>query len=160
MLVLVETFLDISSLWPGCNSWSGYRLLFGVSLVAQWVKNHSNLVSGRSPEKGVATHSSILDWRISWTEEPDGLQSMGSQKVLHDWATNTFTFSYCHISEKKNGLVQFSFLFTIRQYWKEITMMFPLVIPWWLDFFLFLTDVSYPHVLNSENFQNTLWERK
>ena len=37
-------------------------------------------------EKGKATHSSILAWRISWTEEPSGLQSMGSQRVRHDWA--------------------------------------------------------------------------
>ena len=35
-------------------------------------------------EKGKATHSSILAWRIPWTEEPDGLQSMGSQRVRHD----------------------------------------------------------------------------
>ena len=35
----------------------------------------------------MATHSSILAWRILWTEEPGGLQSMGSQKVGHDWAT-------------------------------------------------------------------------
>ena len=35
-------------------------------------------------EKGMATHSSILDWRIPWTEEPGGLQSMGSQRVRHD----------------------------------------------------------------------------
>ena len=35
-------------------------------------------------EKGMATHSSILAWRISWTEEPCGLQSMGSQRVGHD----------------------------------------------------------------------------
>ena len=33
-------------------------------------------------EKGVATHSSILAWRIAWTEEPGGLESMGSQKSL------------------------------------------------------------------------------
>ena len=32
-------------------------------------------------EEGMATHSSILAWRISWTEEPDGLQSMGSQSI-------------------------------------------------------------------------------
>ena len=36
---------------------------------------------GRLLEKGVATHSSILAWRILWTEEPGGLQSMGSQRV-------------------------------------------------------------------------------
>ena len=35
-------------------------------------------------EKGMATHSSILAWRISWTEEPDRLQSMGSQRVGHN----------------------------------------------------------------------------
>ena len=35
-------------------------------------------------EKDMATHSSILAWRIAWTEEPGGLQSMGSQKVGHD----------------------------------------------------------------------------
>ena len=35
-------------------------------------------------EKGMATHSSVLAWRIPWTEEPGGLQSMGSQRVGHD----------------------------------------------------------------------------
>ena len=35
-------------------------------------------------EEGMATHSSILAWRLSWTEEPGGLQSMGSQRVRHD----------------------------------------------------------------------------
>ena len=35
-------------------------------------------------EKGMATHSSILAWRILWIEEPGGLQSMGSQRVGHD----------------------------------------------------------------------------
>ena len=37
-------------------------------------------------EKGMTTHSSILAWRIPWTEEPGGLQSMGSQRVIQDWA--------------------------------------------------------------------------
>ena len=43
--------------------------------------------SGRSPGEGNATHSSILDWEIPWTEEPDGLQFMGSQRVRHDLAS-------------------------------------------------------------------------
>ena len=38
-------------------------------------------------------HSCILVWKIPWTEEPDGLQSMGSQRVRHDWATNYNSFS-------------------------------------------------------------------
>ena len=40
-------------------------------------------------EKGMATNSSILAWRIQWTEEPGGLQSMGLQRVRQNRATNT-----------------------------------------------------------------------
>ena len=42
-------------------------------------------------EKGMATHSSILAWRIPWTEEPGGLQSMRWQRVGHDSTANTHT---------------------------------------------------------------------
>ena len=44
-------------------------------------------------EEGMATHSSILAWRIPWTEEPDGLQSIGSQRVGRDWVTKHSTLS-------------------------------------------------------------------
>ena len=40
--------------------------------------------SGRAPGEGTETHSSILAWKIPWTEEPGGLQAMGSQRVGHD----------------------------------------------------------------------------
>ena len=43
-------------------------------------------------KKAMATHSTILAWSISWTEEPGGLQSMCSQRVRQDRTTNTFTF--------------------------------------------------------------------
>ena len=46
-------------------------------------------------EKGMATHSSILAWRIPWTEVPGKLQSMGSQRVGHDSATNTGLILSC-----------------------------------------------------------------
>ena len=62
----------------------------GVSLVAQMVKNllatqeiQVRSLGREGPlEKGMATHSSILAWRIPWTEEPGGPQSMGSQLDL------------------------------------------------------------------------------
>jgi len=66
----------------------GYPLqYFGASLVAQMVKNPPSVwetwvqsLSWEDPlEEGMATHSSILAWRIPWTEEPGRLQSMGSQ---------------------------------------------------------------------------------
>ena len=43
-----------------------------------------------SLEKRMATHSSILAWRIPWTEEPGKLQSLRLQRIGHDWVTNTF----------------------------------------------------------------------
>ena len=46
-----------------------------------------------SLERGMATHSRILAWRIPWTEEPAGPQSSGLQRVGQDSAANTFTFS-------------------------------------------------------------------
>ena len=39
---------------------------------------------GRSPEEDMVTHSSILAWRVPWTEEPGGLHSLRSQRVGHD----------------------------------------------------------------------------
>ena len=47
---------------------------------------------GRSLEEGRATHSSILAWRIPWTEEPGGLQSIGLQGVEHDWSDLARTY--------------------------------------------------------------------
>ena len=66
-----------------------------ASLVAQMVKNPPAVketwvrsLGWEDPlEEGMATRSSILAWRIPWTEEPGGPQSMGSQRVRRDWVT-------------------------------------------------------------------------
>ena len=76
----------------GCDSVSHDFPLSGASLAAQMVKNlpavremQVRSLGWEGPlEKGQATHSSILAWRIPWTEEPGGLQSTGSQRVGHD----------------------------------------------------------------------------
>ena len=70
----------------------------GASLVAQMVKNLSAVQETQVwflywedlLEKGMAADSSLLAWRIPLTEELGGLQSMGSQRVRHNWMTNTF----------------------------------------------------------------------
>ena len=51
-------------------------------------------------EKAVAAHSSTLAWKIPWTEEPGGLQSMGSQRVGHDRATLLSLFPFMHWRRK------------------------------------------------------------
>ena len=82
-----------------CPLWS-QSLTAGASPVTQTVKNLPAMqetqvqsLGQEDPlEKGIATHSSILAWRIPWTEEPGGLQSMGSQRVRHDCVTNTLAY--------------------------------------------------------------------
>ena len=110
-------FYDCLTGFPGkstCNVWDpssvpGSRRSSGegigcplqsswASLVAQVVGNPPTVpetwvwsLGWEDPlEKGTATHSSILAWRIPWIEEPGGLQSMGSQRAGHDWATFHF----------------------------------------------------------------------
>ena len=73
-----------------------FRLLW-ASLVAQAVKNLPAMQEAWVPslgqenplEKGMATNSSILAWRIPWTEKPGELQSMALQRVRHNSETNT-----------------------------------------------------------------------
>ena len=75
-----------------------------ASVVAQTVKNlpamQETCVGSLGQEdplkKPMATHSSILAWRIPWTEEPDGLQPMGSQRAGHDLTTNTTGWKSYH----------------------------------------------------------------
>ena len=67
-------------------------LIFKASLVAQMVKRlpamqetQVQFLGWEDPlEKEMAIHSSTLAWKIPWTEEPDRLQSMGSQRIRHD----------------------------------------------------------------------------
>ena len=92
---------------------SGFAVTFLIlwtSLVAQTVKHlptmretHvQSLCREDLLEKDMATHSNTLAWKIPWTEEPRKLQSMGSQKVGHDWATSlslrTWTREYVGFS--------------------------------------------------------------
>ena len=65
-----------------------------------WVRS----LSREDPlEKGMATHSSTLTWRIPWTEEPGGLQSVGSQRVGH----NLVTFAHSLTQHMARGLSEF-----------------------------------------------------
>ena len=77
-----------SILLPG--KFHGWRSLVGCSA---WGRKESDTTEQlhfhfHTLEKEMATHSSTLTWEISWMEEPGRLQSMGSQRVRHDWATS------------------------------------------------------------------------
>ena len=86
---------------------------YWASLVAQRLKRLPGMWETRlwslgweDPlEKEMAPHSSTLAWRIPWMEEPGGLQSMGSQRVRHDWVTFTFTFTNGYWNALKVSLI-------------------------------------------------------
>ena len=91
--------------WIGKIPWRRDRLLLQyswASLVVEIVRNSlpmletglQSLCGKDLLEKGMTTHSSILAWRTPWKMEPAGLQSMGMQRVGHNWAT--FTHSLTH----------------------------------------------------------------
>ena len=93
-LRLILNIFSRKLLWThsGCIQFSSSILSTGASLVAQMVKNPLAMqetqvrsLGWEDPlEKGMPTHSSILAWRIPWTEEPGRLQSMVSQKFRHN----------------------------------------------------------------------------
>ena len=114
----------LHSLWP--SSWG---LVFqhefgGTSLVAQRVQclpamqeTRAWFLGQKDPlEKEMATHSSTLAWKIPWTEKPGRLQSMGSQRVGHDWVTslhfrNCLQMLYNMISQTpRKHLILYKFL--------------------------------------------------
>ena len=80
-----------------CFTWEVYPYYPKLKLVAQTVKNLPAIretwvrsLGQEDPlEHGTVTHSSFLAWRIPWTEELGRLQSMGLQRVRHDWVTFT-----------------------------------------------------------------------
>ena len=111
-----------SSLIPGLGRYPGkgigYPLQYSwASLVSQMVKNPPPMwetwvwsLGWEQPlEKGTMTHSSILAWRIPWTEEPSRLRSMGSQGVRHNRLTFTFThyiYIYICVCMKESEVAQ------------------------------------------------------
>ena len=78
-LILCHLLLLLLSIFPSIR-------IFSCNVAnAGYLRDTGSMPGSKDPlEEGIATHSSILSWRILWAEEPDGLQSMGLQKVGHD----------------------------------------------------------------------------
>ena len=68
--------------------------------IQDWVPSGSYIMVRNRMEKAMATHSSALAWKIPWTEEPGWLQSMGSLRVGHGWATSLSLFTFMHWRSK------------------------------------------------------------
>ena len=77
----------LGSLYLGTDGpwWLRDQVLKIPPTMQETEKRQFRSLGGEAPlEKGLTAHSSILAWRIPWTEEPGGLQSIGSQRVGHD----------------------------------------------------------------------------
>ena len=87
--ILLSTFSLHNTQPRSCPEWE----LSAADPWMTWIWTAQGPLGQEDPlEKGMATHFSILTWRIPWTEEPGGLQFMGLQRVGHDWVANTFTY--------------------------------------------------------------------
>ena len=103
--VLHPTCTDSSalSLMSSCLFWGWFNKVSkteseSLPSWAELIDDYFNLES--KTEKAMATHSSTLAWKIPWAEEPGRLQSMGSQRVGHDWATSLSLFTFMHWRRK------------------------------------------------------------
>ena len=94
-------------------------------------------------EKAMAPHSSTLAWKIPWAEEPGRLQSMGSQRVGHDWATSLSFFTFMHWRRKwqppqcsclenpRDGGAWWAAIYGVAQSWTPLKRLCSLAVPFW-----------------------------
>ena len=117
-------------------------LLYGAFLVAQMVKNLLAMWETRVPllgqesplEEEMATHSSILAWRISRTGELVRLQSMASQSIGHNWATkhNLETWQVVPYIATISAIMTASFLSLLYQHWGGWVILAECFVSWLL----------------------------
>ena len=93
----VELICSALSIMALCLCWYLFQAprvaVFKLGFLYFWVPRHRK-------EKAMAPHSSTLAWKIPWTEEPGRLQSMGSRRGRHNWATSLSLFTFMHWRRK------------------------------------------------------------
>ena len=109
-ILLAPSFASALSLPSGnCLQNRSSFFLISFAICLQWVFWKADpkprilvhvVYLGGDVEKAMAPHSSTLAWKIPWMKEPGGLQSMGSLRVRHDWATSLWLFTFMHWRRK------------------------------------------------------------
>ena len=105
-IIFISWTIDSQSvvLAPAASAAPGKRLEIKNSRALSqtyWIRIcRSGAQCFNKPSKAMAPHSSTLAWKIPWTEEPGGLQSMGLLRVRHDWATSLSLFTCMHWRRK------------------------------------------------------------
>ena len=118
--MLIPLFFSLPPRRVCIFNWNGEKRGFpgGTAVKNQlWIQETHEMQIGslgrEDPvEQEMATYSSILAWKIPWTEEPGGLQSMGLQRVRHDWVTKhththkQHTHTHTHTCRNKIGVIK------------------------------------------------------
>ena len=89
LLVGSEALVSLRTSWPGIGGPCKILKVIEVPVI-----DYIDLENGIPLEKGMANHSSILAWSIPWTEEPGNLQSIGLQRVGHEWSNLAHNHSF------------------------------------------------------------------
>ena len=111
-----QLYGSLNILWHWLSSLVTQRVKHLPAMQEIWVWS----LGGEDPlEKEMATHSSILAWKTPWTDKPGRLQSMGSQRVRHDWATSfsLFTSTFFEIGMKTDLFQSRGHCWVFQIYW-------------------------------------------
>ena len=104
--------LQYSCLENPMDGGAWWAAVHGVTKSRTWLRDFTFTFHFHALEKGMATHSSVLAWRIPGTGEPGGLPSMGSHRVGHDWsdlAAAAAALSYCVSSSSSDHYLNSAF---------------------------------------------------
>ena len=138
----LEMFYSLPPLSPFSSIWFSkksrkfalicvHRLTFPVAqtvkhLPTMWETWVQSLNQEDHLEKEMVTHSSILAWKIQWAEEPGGLQTMGLQRVRHDWATSFYRLNKTNRNVCLNYIVLNPLISTVSLLWNSFCF-------YWID---------------------------
>ena len=120
-----------------------------IEPIFAWYVPLVSLTECDSLEKRMANHFSILGWKIPWTEDPGGLQSMESQRVRHDWACTQYTIVCMYVCVYTHMYIHTQYIpflygydtictncttFTHKNCTKKIFMTQIIMMVWWLTY--------------------------
>ena len=150
------TLLQYSCLEKPMHGGAWKAAVHGVAKSQTWLSDFAFTFHFHALEKEMATHSSVLAWRIPGTGEPGGLPSMGSHRVRHDWselaaAAAALVCSVEGISLWRNPPPQSSNL-TESFYLAHCSVSFPITVQVRITHFLHIRDVSRTRTRNQRNY--------
>ena len=124
------TPLQCSCLGNPMDRGAWWATVHGVTKSWTWLNNFTFTFPFHALEKEMATHSSVLAWRIPGTEEPGGLLSMGSHRVGHDWSDLAAAAAAAAIMSKPYCLMKCGFIITLHICYSQVLSSQSILLIW------------------------------